>query len=165
MQTATDAADLVERYVPLALAVARRMGARLPWLLDDLVSEAGSAAFPTWARRHIRWAVLRRIKIETRKNPTAFRPQLVDVKGRPADLAAFVADEDAPEVGTEIETAELVEHLLGTLPPDRRRHVERHVLDGETCDAIAGEHGTTRGNIGDLIRRDLKKLRKAAGEL
>lgn len=176
MPTATEAAELVDAYWPLALVVARRMGARVPWLLDDLISEAGlslwraalswqpgETTFAAWARRQIRWAALKRIRVESRKNPTAFRPQLVDARGEPADLAALVAD-DSPEVGTVSEAGELVERILGTLPPDRRRDLVRVVAEDAAFADLAAEQNVTASSVRQRVRTDLRRLRERTEE-
>lgn len=175
--TATDATELVDQFTPLALGMARRWGTQFPWLLDDLASDASLALwqaaqswkpehskFPTWARKQIRWALVKRLENERAKNPLAFRPQFVPTPKNdlhPLDLAP--ARSRAPDELAEIADAVAnLPALLAVLPENRRALVVRHFANGETCAELAEEYATTRSDIRGIVGKSLKKLRQAA---
>lgn len=167
--TAPDLNALVDLYSPLARAVARQWGAAYPWLADDFESDAGLALFralrsPAAAtaanlgglvRVAVRYALIRRLRIERTRNPVSFaRREVRDHVGALVDPLDAVAD-DTPEVGAALEVAE----LLALLPADRRADVERHFREGVTYDALGTERGVTGAAVRQAVGAALAQLR------
>lgn len=182
----TDPAALVEQYTPLAraLALRRAVSAGVPWLADDMLSDAlfglwrasvrweeakaESSSFATFARWGIVWRLRQRILVERRRNPTAFTSQTErDGDGNEVlriDLAAdrrFPDPADAAELADDL--AQLPD-LLGELSEDRRALVVRYFSDDpETTDDIAADLGTSASVVRGYVSASLAKLRAAVG--
>ena len=124
MASDTDAADLVEQFKDVAIRIAAGFGRRRPWLADDFTSDS-LLALLTAAKKYtpdygpfrpfviarVRWACLKRLGIERRKNPTAFH-QRTDDESDP--LTFMPGREPPPEARAE------AADLLDRLPPARR---------------------------------------------
>jgi RNA polymerase sigma factor (sigma-70 family) len=174
---AVDVVGLVERYMPLAAALARKFTVRFPALADDFASDAAFALFeaarrfrpvpedPTqtvgfaaFARVVVTRGLLQRLRSERQKHPLTF-------EGR-ADLAAVAAvpgDEPAPDAAAEYadDVAQL-ERLLATLSDRRRELVVRHVAEGETLRGLAAERGVTAGAVFQCVHAAVRRLRRDA---
>lgn len=177
MPTAPEASDLVQQWWPLADGIAKRYGARWPWLADDFRSVAGEALwklatshghlppdhFSGYVRQGARWAILRRLGEERVHNPPAFQGQAADDR-RAAELLDLIAD-GAADVGQEIEAAELVAELLGraSLTERQRGLVERYFFGGEGQREIARDQGVSPRAVSQSLGAALEKLRAAAG--
>lgn len=179
--TAPDVADLVDRYTPLALSIANRFAKWYPWLLHDIRSDAtfalwraarewspAKSAFPTWARKRIRWYLVRRLQTERNQSPASFGAQHVPTNKKalsPIDSAP--SREIRPDQVAELrDDVAALPRLLATMPEDRRSTVVRRIVEGVTLPVLAAERGVTRSAIQQSIERDLADLRyRATGEI
>lgn len=182
MQTAPEAANLVENYFPLARKVAAHWATAYPHLASEFESEAAmelwrtatafdpakGVRFATLFHHNCRFAFLRVLKRERTKAPLAFLPQSAPmVEGEqfsPIDLA--VSRELAPDEAVELAEDHPVSlpDLLDTLPADRRDLVTRRFLEGCGYAELGKERGTTGVNVRQLVAKSLLQMRKAAGE-
>ena len=177
--TAPEVNELFERWWPLARGIARKWGERCaPWLTDEFESFAGEALwklardkgdtstrFAGLVRLGVRWAILRVLKREHRRNPVAFenRPAMIDPEtGMPlslVDLASVAPDDHA---GTEAAEELLALFDRAELPERHREILLRRVGKDEDRDAVAAAEGCSPERITQITGRALARLRAAA---
>jgi RNA polymerase sigma factor (sigma-70 family) len=173
--TATAAAETVDRFTPLLLAICGRFSQGRDWMRADLVSDSSLRLWraaverdqaeeftAALARVVITRACLSRLRSEKSKAPEMFAtgpPVLTD--GEPVDLLDTVAGSERDPA----EVAELLDlpPLLAGLGARERELVVRHVGHGEPLQALADERGVGAPAVGQMIRRCVAGLRRAAG--
>jgi len=155
--------DLASRYLPLASAMARRMGATMPEASDEfrstaylaLVEAAGTfdpsrnVNFATYARVHIRGELIDlRRKIEKRVSRTRRKIGL-DKRCRESDPMRDRAIERAREtpVGIELETLDTFESWVRRLPDPHARALRHIYLDGLNQEETAVEVGCSKATM------------------
>ena len=172
-------AELVQAYSPLAVSLAREWSRRRDWLADDFISDAllslwkaaqawdasRGIPFATFARTHIRWAIVSRYNLERAENPAAFRTVATDpftgeeiggIDSAPAPISDIdqVLDDKA-------EAAAVLEQF----PAEVREIVRRRFWGEESFAEIAADLGVTpeavRGRFGMWWERVKSKMAEA----
>ncbi len=183
--TAPEVNELVETWWPLAGGVARRWGARFPWLEHDFESAAGYALwqvarnvsgeadperggrFAGLVRRAIKWAMNRRLDQERARNPMAFLPPLAITDpetGRPLTPLAFVAARD-PEPGATLADADELATLFdrAALPERYRDVLTRRIGYEEPREEIDTDLGVSGARVREMVTIGRERLRGVAG--
>ncbi|HEY3789599.1 MAG TPA: sigma-70 family RNA polymerase sigma factor [Urbifossiella sp.] len=171
MPNATEAVQLVEAYLPLAMRIANRWAEKWPWLRDDFASAAGWALwraamthnpergrFAAFVHVAVRRKCYVRLKQEFRKAPEAFRRQSTDPEYDPLNHLA----DDSMDAAGQMEAAEEIDLLLKATTPDARAAIELHFLDGIEVSEIADAKGVCRASVQQSITRGLRKMCTAA---
>lgn len=167
--TATDAADLTERFFPLARSIARKWASRFPNLRDEFHSEAafalwraavkfpGGDKFATFAHPRLRWAMLSVVTRESRHYRGRGRVDAGDEPLEPLeplDPLDLVASRE-PDPARAVEILDLV--VLERLPARWRESLERMARDGTAAD-LAAERRTTLSAVHQQARKALQHL-------
>jgi DNA-directed RNA polymerase specialized sigma24 family protein len=178
---AAEVARLCTDYLALAVKLSRPLARLYPWLADDLESEATlallkaartrhswKAAFATLVRLQVARKCLALVRADANRPDSPGRVEACrEEHGRGLYGSPYQQQHRDPVSGVvdDAPSAELiaeVRDLLGLLPPERRKAIERHFFDGETWVAMGAERGVT-GNAEQQARaRDLATMRAAA---
>lgn len=172
MPTAVEVHDLVNRWHPYAMAVAWSAARRFPWLESEILSTAGYALFraaTTWRegdgrefRPYLVVAVRRSLATCIREEYALARRVADNAIGDDGfELLDTIAD-DGAEVGSELEAADLAEHLLRQLPLRTRAMIEQ-LAAGDSPEVIGAALGVSRSRVSQLIEAARGKL-KPMGE-
>ena len=164
-------------YLPLASAMARRMGAVMPEVSDELQSvaylalveaagtfdPARSVNFATFARQHIQGAMIDFRKESRDRDPwdrrkTAGRKRR---NGDPSGLARRAVNlMYEPPVGAELETLETFESWIRRLPGPHARALRHIYLDGMSQEETAVEVGCSKSRMCRMHRQGLSWLNR-----
>ena len=166
-----DAAERTAAYLPFAMRIARQWAASCPWLADDFRSDAMLATwkaaqvwdasrgvpFASFARAHIRWAIISRYNIERIENPAAFRHVATD----PVTGEEIGGIDSAPAPSSDIDQAiddrAEAATVLEQFPAEVREIVRRRFWGEESFAEIAADLGVTqeavRGRFGKWWER------------
>ena len=175
-------AALIERYVPLARALARRVRVVTPLAdADDMFSaallglidavdrfEPGRAVpFEAYASLRIRGAIideLRRIGGRLRDGDAGERPRAVSLDGMvEEEWQAFLAvpDEALEEPYERADLRCRVQHALENLPPRQREVLARYYADSLTLREAGQRMGISEARACQLHGRAITNLRRA----
>lgn len=169
--TATDAADLVERYWPLSRSIAREWGNRLPHLRDELFSEAGfalwkaavafepaepqgMASFPGFARQRLNWALWTLVNRELHRDRRRVHPPELESDA----YNPFEAISREPDPADLVEVLD-IEVYLDRLNTGDREAVGRCIQGDETHETAAAAMGISTSRVGQRLDRAVKRLR------
>ncbi len=167
--------ELTLQYLPLARAMAHRVGRKWPGADDDLQSaaylalvEAAQAfdpsrgvSFATFARHRVSGALIdaqRGFFLKGWRGPAETRPRFVPLAPDSESRGRVVGARDEPPVGAELEAADAVESLLGKLSARHRAALRLIHIDGKTQEEAAAVVGCSTATIHRLHRETLLRF-------
>jgi RNA polymerase sigma factor (sigma-70 family) len=183
----TEVEELIQKYKPLAVSIARRTAQCNGAPLDDTVADAliglwhaaetydpTKCKFTTWARKKIGWAITDGWRATNGRTRDVVRPKFVPLDVHiEADVTfadLLVDDNDSlTQWWDEVERAEgraedaaRLEPVLASIDSivrnPRDREIIRAHIDGQTQFAIAEEFGLTNARVSQIWRKWVRNV-------